>query len=137
MNTASITITSLYAGLLAILAVVLSIRVIRARRRHRVGLGDGDNAELRLAMRVQANCMEYVPLALLLLALAELGGAATWLLHTLGVMLMVGRLLHAFGFGRNPGVSKGRIVGMLMTFAVLLIGAGANIWGAINGLIPG
>jgi hypothetical protein len=51
------TATPGYAALLGMIFVILSLRTIRLRlrRRHRVAVGDGDNAELRRAMRVHAN----------------------------------------------------------------------------------
>ena len=65
-------ITALYAGLLAPLFLLLSVRVIRQRRGAKVAVrGDGGDAMLLRRMRVHANFAEYVPLALLLMALAE------------------------------------------------------------------
>ena len=64
-------ITALYASLLAPLFILLSVRVIGARRSARVPVGDGGNTVLLRRMRVQANFAEYVPFALLLMALAE------------------------------------------------------------------
>jgi uncharacterized membrane protein YecN with MAPEG domain len=61
----------LYAGLLALWLVVLSLRVIQARRAARVSLGDGGNRALQRAIRGQANFAEYVPIALLLLLILE------------------------------------------------------------------
>ncbi|MDP1674532.1 MAG: MAPEG family protein [Burkholderiales bacterium] len=48
-------ITPLYAAILGLIFVALSLQTIRLRRRHRVALGDGDHAPLRQAMRVHAN----------------------------------------------------------------------------------
>ena len=48
-------ITGLYAGLLAILLVVLSFNVIRFRLKHRVGTGHGDVSELDKAIRIHGN----------------------------------------------------------------------------------
>ncbi len=64
-------ITAFYAALLAVLFLVLSFRVIGVRRGQRVEIGDGGDKELLRRMRVHANFAEYVPLALVLLALAE------------------------------------------------------------------
>ena len=60
-------VTPLYAALLALWFVVLSLHVIRCRREARVSLGDGGNGRLQRAIRAQANFAEYVPLALVLL----------------------------------------------------------------------
>ena len=63
-------ITALYASLLAPLFILLSARVIGARRSAKVPVGDGGNTVLLRRMRVHANFAEYVPFALLLMALA-------------------------------------------------------------------
>ena len=84
-------ITALYAALLAPLFVLLAIRVIAARRSARVPVGDGGDAELRRRMRVHANFAEYVPFALLLMALAESLGITPWLIHVLGLALLGSR----------------------------------------------
>lgn len=46
-------ITSIYAALLAILIVGLSLNVIKLRQIGQVILGDGDNLELQSAIRAQ------------------------------------------------------------------------------------
>ncbi len=125
-------ITALYAGLLAPIFVFLSIRVIAVRRADRVAVGDGGNRLLLRRMRVQANFAEYVPLALLLMALAE--GLATpfWLIHALGLALLVGRIVHAVGMSRETENFQFRVVGMVSTFTVLVAGAAACIVGALR-----
>ena len=65
------TIVSIYASLLAFLFVYLSIRTIRLRRSLGIALGHEENPDMLRAMRVQANCAEYVPIALLLIFLVE------------------------------------------------------------------
>ncbi len=60
-------ITILYAALLAILFVVLSIRTIRLRRSLKIGVGDAGNYKMLRAIRVHSNFSEYVPLAVLLI----------------------------------------------------------------------
>ena len=85
-------ITGLYAGLAALLLVALSLRVIRARYATRIEIGDGGDAGLTRRIRAQANFVEYVPLALVVIAMAEANGAYTLLLHGLGAALIVGRI---------------------------------------------
>lgn len=89
------TVTPVYAAVPGLIFVALSIRTISMRRRHRVAVGDGGNAELRRAMRVHANFAEYVPLALLLIFFVEHDGTKTLLVHALCFALLSGRLLHA------------------------------------------
>lgn len=116
------TFTLLYAGLASLLLIALSYRVVALRRRHQVGIGTGSVNALERAIRAQANFSEYVPLALLLLALLEMTSAPALLIHALGVALILGRVLHAIGLNRSAGISSGRFVGTLLTWLVLLIG---------------
>jgi uncharacterized membrane protein YecN with MAPEG domain len=116
-------VTPIYAALLTPIFVALSLRTIRLRRRHRVALGDGDNPELRRAMRAHANFAEYVPLALLLLFFVEHDGAHPAVVHALGLALLAGRLAHAWGVSQLRENFRFRVAGMLLTFGVLISAA--------------
>lgn len=116
-------ITALYAGLLTPIFVLLSIRVIRQRRAARVGIGHGEDLALLRRMRVHANFAEYVPLALILMALLESMRASTYLLHGLGAALLAGRIIHAIGVSQVKERLALRVTGMALTFAVLLVAA--------------
>jgi uncharacterized membrane protein YecN with MAPEG domain len=118
-------VTSLYAALATLLLIGLAARIPRLRRRHQVGIGDGDRPDLALAVRVHANAAENIPVALLLLALLELQGGAPAGLHAAGGTLLLGRILHARGLGRSRGVSHGRFWGMALTWLALL---GMALW---------
>jgi uncharacterized protein len=113
-------VTPIYAGLLGLLLVALSIRVIMGRHRFSVGLGDGGNADLNRRIRVQANCAEYAPFGVLLLAIAELQGIGAPWLHLLGAALLIGRLAHAVGLSPKPEIGALRSGGMALTFAALI-----------------
>jgi hypothetical protein len=67
-------ITATYLAVLALLYAALGLRVSRLRRRNRAGFGDGDNAELRSAIRAHAHFAEYVPIIVLMVALLEASG---------------------------------------------------------------
>ncbi len=112
--------TPLYAALLGLIFVVLSIRTIRLRRRYRVAIGDGDNEPLRRAARVHANFAEYVPLALLLVYFVETGGGPALLTHALCVALVCGRLSHAYGVSQPRENFRFRVAGMVLTFSVII-----------------
>lgn len=112
-------ITSLFAGILALFLVPLSLNVGRQRLRARVGIFDGGDKKLGRAIRVQGNFIEYVPLALVLFALIELNGGAAWWLYGLGVVLVVARLLHAYGLSRSEGASRPRAIGIAGTLSVI------------------
>lgn len=114
------TVTPLYAAILGLIFVALSLQTIRLRRRHRVALGDGNQAPLRRAMRVHANFAEYVPLALLLMFFVERGGGSALRMHVLGLALLIGRLLHAWGVSQVKEDLRYRTVGMVLTFGVII-----------------
>lgn len=116
-------VTAFYAALLAALFLVLSVRVIGWRREMRVEIGDGGERELLRRVRVHANFAEYVPYALLLMALSESMTPPRPLLHLVGVVLVIGRLLHAYGLGQTPQILRYRVLGMTLTFAAIGIAA--------------
>lgn len=114
-------IIAIYAAILALLFVVLSVRVIRLRRGLGVAIGDADNMAIKRAMLVQANFAEYVPFALLLIYFVELSGVAHWLVHLLGLMLLAGRFSHAIGVSKTNENLRFRVTGMMLTFSTLII----------------
>jgi hypothetical protein len=124
-------ITALYAALIGLLFLALSVDVIRARRRAQVLVGTGGDRRLLRAGRAHANCAEYAPLALLLLALAETTGASAWLLHVAGLMLLAGRASHAYGLRQDPEPLAFRQAGMALTFIALTLA----ILGALRGAL--
>ena len=116
-----LTIVPVYAAALALMYVALSAVVIRTRRHAGVALGFGSDETLQRRIRMHGNFAEYVPLTLLLLALAELGGATPFSLHILGVTLVAGRLLHAWGVSQAAGHL--RVAGMAATLTALSLTA--------------
>lgn len=124
-------VTALYAGLLAILLIALASRVPLLRGKHRVGIGAGGHDDLALAMRVHGNASEYVPVALVLLLLAELNGLPAWSLHAAGSGLFLARIVHAAGLGRSAGMSPGRFIGTALTWTIVLALAGALVFDSL------
>ncbi len=112
-------VTALYAALLALVFLVLCVRVITYRREHRLGLGDHGDRELVRRMRAQANCAEYAPIGLFLLALTEAQGAPGLVVHALGAMLLMGRAAHAWGFSQKPMNMRLRVGGMALTLTMI------------------
>src|SRR6266542_3293014 len=97
-------IVPIYAAVLALMFFILAVRVTRLRRIKRMGIGSGGDARLERAIRVHANFSEYVPLTLLLLALA----------------LVAGRVIHVYGVSQEKEVIRIRTIGMVATFGVLI-----------------
>ncbi len=112
-------VTALYAGLLALLLLMLALRVIRLRWKLRVGIGDGGDRAMSRAIRIHGNATEHLPIALLLVG--ELNHANPTLLHGCGITLVVARVLHAVGLRRSAGVSWQRTAGTIGTFSVIVI----------------
>jgi uncharacterized membrane protein YecN with MAPEG domain len=106
----------LYLAIHGFMTVVLAVRVIRLRWKHKVSLGHGDKVELLTATRVFGNHNEYAPLFLLLLYACETQGASFTLVHSLGILFTFGRLSHAVGLSTRAGPSFGRVLGMTTTF---------------------
>jgi hypothetical protein len=127
-------VTALYAGLLGFGFIWLSTRVIKARRVYRVALGTGQHRLVERAMRAHGNFAEYVPFALLLLALCEWNGLPGWALHVLGVTLLAARVVHAHGITQEPEVFRWRVLGTSLTFTMIGVAAAACLGLAMAGL---
>ncbi|MGH8076456.1 MAG: MAPEG family protein [Lysobacter sp.] len=122
------TITLLFTALHVLLLLALLVPISMHRYRHRIGLGDGGDPVLLRKIRVHANFIEHVPLAMLMLALLELGGLWPPLLWLLGTALLLARVMHAVSFSRRPGYSFGRFWGTAITWGALLSMALAGFW---------
>ncbi|MBI1686380.1 MAPEG family protein [Caulobacter hibisci] len=111
--------------------VGLSLPVALRRTRTRISLGEGGDAVLAGRMRAHGNFIEYMPLGLIAMGLAELQGAPTILVLASAIALGVGRLIHAIGMLTGAKVPP-RAIGMVLTWLGLL-GAGAGVLWAILG----
>lgn len=128
-------ITGIYAALAAFMIVVLARNVIGLRRRHKVALGDGGHQDLLAAIRAHANAVEYLPIGLLLLLLLELSQGPAWLVHLLGSLFIIGRLIHANGVSK--AIIPRRIIGMQLTIWLLIIMAVLNLLAFVGIQLPG
>jgi uncharacterized protein len=113
-------VTAIYAALCGILTIVLSARVVFFRRAHKVGIGLADNKDLERRVRVHANAIENIPIALILLACFESTGGPAWAVHAFGAVLMLSRILHAYGLNKTVRPTFGRVWGTLGTWLVIL-----------------
>jgi uncharacterized membrane protein YecN with MAPEG domain len=113
----------LYAALLALLFVVLSVRTLLMRRRLEIAIGDAGNQAMLRATRVHANFAEYVPLSLLLIYFVEATGATPLFVHALGAGVLAGRVAHAVGVSRVAENYAFRVTGMALTLTVLIVAA--------------
>jgi uncharacterized membrane protein YecN with MAPEG domain len=110
-----VSITALYAAILAILVTALAINVTVHRVKLRVPIGDGDNPQMLRMIRLHGNAAEYVPLALVLMLIYEINGGLHVALHIAGIALLAGRLLHIWGMWSTSRTTFGRASGQSLT----------------------
>lgn len=133
MPTLPVTMTS--TAILLLFAVPLSLQVtFRRIKLGNVVFGDADDPVLRRRIRAHANFTEYVPTALVALALLELSQALPrMLVIALGASFVANRILHAAGmlFGRTPAI---RAVAMMATHGFFVVGGVALLYGVATTL---
>jgi len=123
----SVSITAFYAGILALIFVALAINVTRHRVKLRVSIGDGGNPEMLRMIRLHGNAAEYIPFAVLLMALYELNGGWHIALHIVGIALIVGRLVQTWGMWGTEVPGLGRRMGQGLTWLSILALALLNL----------
>jgi uncharacterized membrane protein YecN with MAPEG domain len=121
-------ITGIYAALAALLVLILAVRVMMRRMSARIGIGDGGDHELNKRIRAHANAVEYLPLGLILLLLVELNQTVPAIVHAFGIVLLVGRVLHAAGLSRSSAAGAGRMLGITLSVVVIAAMALLLLW---------
>jgi len=110
-----VTVTAIYAGILALIVLALGINVTVHRVKLRISLGDGGNPQMLRMIRLHANAIEYIPLALLLMAIYEFNGGWHAALHVIGLALIAGRLIQTAGMWSTDVAGPGRKIGQSLT----------------------
>ena len=123
--------TAFYAGLLGLLLIGLAFNVSRYRVGLGIASGDGDHPGLRRAVRAHGNLTENAPIGLILLAAVEAQAFSEVIIHVLGSVLVIGRVLHAFGLARHDGRSVGRALGISLTWLMILAASLLAIYSVI------
>ncbi len=108
-------ITSATAVFAGIMILLLTMKVIRLRRGGGVVLGDNDDRVLTKAIRGHANAAEQLPIALIIMGLAEAQSGNTALLVLAALLLVTGRTMHAVYFAIHGTHWRLRMYGMLLT----------------------
>ena len=124
MSSIALPVTSLTAIFAGALLLLLTAQVIRLRRRGGVVLGDNNDRVLAKAIRGHGNAAEQLPIALIVMGLAELQGAPLILLWSAALVLMTGRVMHGAYFAIDGTHWTLRFYGMILTFtaqALLLL----------------
>lgn len=112
-------ITLTIAGAAAIVNLWLALRIVTVRIKAKVLIGDGGNTLLTARTRAQLNFAEYTPIVLILIGLIELArGTSNWL-WAVGIIYIVGRILHPFGMDKQTPHPL-RAAGILTTWLVLI-----------------
>ena len=109
---------ALWVGLHLILLLVLSVLVVRQRRKHQVVLGDAEIPQLAQSIRAFGNATEYVPGGLIAIAVLAMAGAPPM-------------VVHAVGLSRSGGSSVLRSAGVIATWVAYILGGVALIFYAI------
>lgn len=109
-------VSAVIASAVTMLLLFLSYRVTSFRVKHKQGLGVADDLDFEVAVRSQANLVEYAPFALIVLAIAEINGVSATLIYWTGMAFFIARVLHAWGMYKGRGSSHpARLVGFLLT----------------------
>lgn len=126
-------VTLLTAGLLGLVFLVLTFRVVSRRVSGKIMLGDGGDADLLERIRAHANFTEHVPFTLVLMAGIELtvGHGSLWL-WAAGGLLVLARIAHAIGMGR-PAPNPFRAIGAVTSWGLILA---LSLWALWLGLVP-
>lgn len=114
--------TMVVSAVLVLLKLLLGIQVSIYRMRTDIMWGDAGDATMQRRIRAHANHSEWVPAAIIILALIEMVGVNALLVTVLGIVLIIGRGLHALGLMGNAEVFN-RAAGMVLTWAVMAIAA--------------
>lgn len=119
----ALTVTAVFVLMSIPMAIAVGVR----RTRTGISLLHGEDESLLRLIRAHGNFIEYVPLALLALAGAEIAGTAPWLVATCGGVLLLARLVHYFSLSSSDD-SKGRAIGAALTTLAMLVLALAILW---------
>tara|TARA_R110002072_G_scaffold116728_3_gene247379 strand:- start:4937 stop:5347 length:411 start_codon:yes stop_codon:yes gene_type:complete len=112
-------------SLLILMQLLLSINVVRLRRKYKISLKDSGNIYLIRAIRAQANFIEYVPIILVAHLSLVLFDINFTLFSILASLMIVGRVLHIFSIiyieSKEPPIFIFRAIAMVCTFASMLL----------------
>lgn len=119
-------VTLLISSLLIVIQVILTSLVIKSRRRSQIPLNTDGAPELERAVRAHANFTEVTPIFLVSLLILELVDSYLWWVALLGMIFVVGRILHARSLiVAEPqfGTYRLRVLGMMLTLSALSLSA--------------
>lgn len=119
-------VTAIYASILALWIIKLTLDVVKQRRKHKVSYGNGNVDELMIVKAAHENAIEAIPFFLILLFCFEYNSQLTWLVHLIGIVFIIGRVLHSKGM-LSKNNFKPRVLGMQITLGIMITLAILNI----------
>ena len=119
-------ITLSYSIILITFMLILAFRIIDLRGSPVTKFLHSENRvvdedTLYRAVRGHGNLIEYAPLFLILMLIAELNGLASTYLHSSGIIFTLGRLMHGIVFSFMKPNMILRVGGMILTFTGFII----------------
>ncbi|MBL4804907.1 MAG: MAPEG family protein [Alphaproteobacteria bacterium] len=126
-------ITGLYAAILMLFQLGLTLQVVQRRRETKTSLGTGKDEELERRVRTHGNFVETVPMALILILIAELSGAPYWMLHIVALALVIGRGMHIYAIMKTNFTI--RVWSMYLTIFSWFGAAGLCVWTAVTTIL--
>lgn len=118
----SLEIIGVYIGINLLINLFLAYRVSANRVRSNVMTGTGEDTGLYNANRAHVTNVEYTPIILIGLVALHLLSGSIYVIHAVGLLLTVGRILHAIGLTTAAGKSTPpRLIGTVLTWLAQLV----------------
>lgn len=128
----SLEIIGVYIGINLLINLFLAYRVSANRVRSNVMTGTGDDTGLYNANRAHVTNVEYTPIILIGLVALHLLSGSIYVIHAVGLLLTVGRILHAIGLTTAAANSTPpRLIGTVMTWLAQIIAGVACLYYAL------
>lgn len=124
-------VTAFVAAVCGLLLLFTAVLTVRQRLRLKAAFGDHGDDKLIAASRSHGNLAEYAPIIIILFGLLESARANHMGLLVIGAIFLIGRVAHIVGLHTPspPGKAPpGRQIGVLATFASLLVLGGWILW---------
>ncbi|MBO0902151.1 MAPEG family protein [Jiella sonneratiae] len=131
MNTLGLATVAIYAALNTAVLIWLAVATGLVRQREKVYMGDGGNPRMIRVMRGHANAVEFIPITLICMVLAALLGTSALILHGLGILLTIGRVIHALHFTAADAPAWQRMGGTSLSFLAM---GGAGLAALVAGV---
>ena len=125
--------TTLFACILTVFSATLWINVTKTRSQKNISIGDAGDANLHERFRKHGNFIEWVPLALVLMGIAELRRAEGFWLYLPGSFMVPGRMLRPFGLKNDNAAHALRIFGNSASLLSILGPWSCLVWTLIQG----